>query len=110
MTALYAVRSRAMPARVASPSGIRATRSVPLMETDAPRRSRDGRFGEPAAFGQVAAPATSVRPFCGIETEIDEGPVPLAASSEGPATSFANCAIGPAFDGFGRGPAGRPVL
>ncbi len=80
------------------------------METDAPRRSREGRFGEPVAFGQVASPDGSMRPFCGIEIEIAEAPVPLGASSEGPATSFANCVNGPAFDGFVRGSAARPLL
>src|SRR6266568_57818 len=109
-TALYAARSRAMPARVASASGIRATRSVPLTKTDAPRRSRDGRFAEPAMFGHVASPDVSVRPFRGIEMEIEDVPVPVGASSEGPATSFANCVKGPAFDGFVRGSAARPLL
>src|SRR4029077_3819840 len=99
-----------MPARVASASGIFATRSVPLTKTDAPRRSRDARFAEPAAFGHVASPDASVRPFWGIETEIEDVPVPVGASSDGPATSFANWVNGPAFDGFVRGSAARPWL
>ena len=99
-----------MPARVASASGSRATRSVPLMETDAPRRSSDGRFAAPAAFGHVASPDASVRPFCGIKTAIEDVPVTVGASSEGPATSFANCVNGPAFVLFVRGSAARPLL
>src|SRR5919201_3035733 len=99
-----------MPARVASAIGILATRSVPLVNTDAPLRSSAGRFAAPATLGQVASPATSSRLFCGIEIEIEDGLVPVGARSDGPATSLANCVKGPALERLVRGLAARPLL
>jgi hypothetical protein len=84
---LYAVRSRAIAPRVACFSGSRATR-LPLssVETDAPSRSREGRFVPAAVFGQVASPAGSPREFSGM-VMFGSG---FVASSDTPSVSFAN--------------------
>src|SRR5690242_17845538 len=77
--ALYAVRSRAMPAVVASASFTVAVSADPVFEIDVPSRSSDGRFGAPATFGHVASPAGSERPPVGMATltvpPVSDGPV-----------------------------------
>src|SRR5882762_9312606 len=99
-----------MPARVASATGMRATRSVPLVKSDAPRRSSEGRFRPAAVFGHVASPAESALAFRGIVTEIVDGWAPVGARSDGPATSLANCVKGPFLVAAVRGSAPTPLL
>src|SRR5438874_678144 len=84
LTALKALRSRCMPAFVASASLTFAVSVLALLLIEALRTSSEGRFLPAVVFGQVASPLGSDRAPVGIDTLIDEEP-----RSDGPAVSFA---------------------
>src|SRR5438874_813959 len=71
LTALKALRSRCMPAFVASVSLILAVSVLALLLIEALSRSSEGRFLPAAVFGQVASPLGSDRAPVGIGTLID---------------------------------------
>src|SRR4051794_4026800 len=93
---LYVARSACICATDTSDSCMVATTSEPTSCTLVTRASSDGRFGEPALFGQVASPAGSDRRSSWIGTST--GVVP---SNGGPVTCLAKWMKGDSRGVFG---------